>query len=47
MDSEGLLPIELDTVILECTDAAALADFYIRLLGWRLPLLLCCPILNA
>ncbi|WP_312430921.1 VOC family protein [Lacrimispora sp.] len=38
MDTEnpnGLLPIALDAVVLECRDAAALSDFYIRLLGWR------------
>lgn len=38
MDTEntnGLLPIELDAVVLECRDAAALSDFYIRLLGWK------------
>lgn len=33
--SEGLLPIPLDAVVLECKDAAALSDFYIRLLGWK------------
>ena len=35
MNENGLLPIGLDAVILECRDAAALADFYIRLLGWK------------
>lgn len=31
----GLLPIALDAVVLECPDPAALAAFYIRLLGWK------------
>lgn len=30
-----MLPIELDAVVLECADIEALADFYIRLLGWK------------
>ena len=34
-DGKGLLPIALDAIVLECKDAAALADFYIRLLGWE------------
>lgn len=34
-DTNGLLPIALEAVILECRDAAALSDFYIRLLGWK------------
>ena len=34
-NTNGLLPIALDAVILECRDAAALSDFYIRLLGWK------------
>lgn len=33
--NEALPPIALDAVVLECRDAAALADFYIRLLGWK------------
>lgn len=32
---KGLFPIELDAVVLECGNIAALADFYIRLLGWK------------
>ncbi|NJP39656.1 VOC family protein [Oscillospiraceae bacterium HV4-5-C5C] len=35
VNTNGLLPISLDAVVLECKDAAALADFYIRLLGWK------------
>lgn len=38
MDGEekrGLPPIALDAVVLECPDVNALADFYIRLLGWE------------
>lgn len=35
MNTKGLLPISLDAVVLECNDVAALADFYIRLLGWK------------
>jgi len=31
----GLLPISLESVVLECRDIAALSDFYIRLLGWK------------
>lgn len=31
----GLLPIALNAVVLECRDVDALADFYIRLLGWQ------------
>lgn len=34
-DIKGLLPIALDAVVLECKDAAALSNFYIRLLGWK------------
>jgi len=34
--SSGAVSIELKTVVLECRDARALADFYIRLLGWQL-----------
>ena len=36
MDTNRLLPIALDAVVLECKDAAALSDFYIRLLGWEI-----------
>ena len=35
LKTKGLLPIELDAVVLECKDVAALSDFYIRLLGWK------------
>lgn len=35
MAIKELLPILLDAVVLECKDAAALSDFYIRLLGWK------------
>lgn len=35
LNTKGLLPIALDAVVLECRDAAALSDFYIRLLGWK------------
>lgn len=35
LNTKGLLPIALDAVVLECRDAAALSDFYIRLIGWR------------
>lgn len=35
MDIDKIFPIELDAIVLECKDAAALSDFYIRLLGWR------------
>jgi catechol 2,3-dioxygenase-like lactoylglutathione lyase family enzyme len=35
-DKKELLPIVLDAVVLECKDAAALSDFYIRLLGWKM-----------
>lgn len=35
MNENGLLPIALDAVILECRDAAALADFYTRLSAGR------------
>lgn len=35
MDTNGLLPIALDAVILECRDVTTLSNFYIRLLGWK------------
>ncbi|HWQ79665.1 MAG TPA: VOC family protein [Anaerovoracaceae bacterium] len=38
MDTEnknGLFPIALNAVVLDCKDIDALADFYIRLLGWE------------
>ena len=35
MDTENLLPIALDAVVLDCKDVAALSGFYIRLLGWK------------
>jgi hypothetical protein len=35
VDAKKILPIALDAVVLECKDAAALSDFYIRLLGWE------------
>ena len=31
----GLFPIVLGTVVLDCPDIKALSDFYIRLLGWE------------
>ena len=34
-DDKPLLPIELDAVVLECRDVAALSRFYIELLGWK------------
>lgn len=34
-NTNGLLPIALDAVVLECRDVTALSDFYIRLLGWQ------------
>ncbi len=34
-ETQGLLPIALDAVVLECKDVAALANFYIQLLGWK------------
>lgn len=35
MNAKELLPIELDAVVLECREADALSDFFIRLLGWK------------
>lgn len=35
LNTNGLLPIALDAVVLECKDVAALSDFYMRLLGWK------------
>jgi hypothetical protein len=34
-NTNGLLPIALNAVVLDCKDVAALSDFYIRLLGWK------------
>ncbi|MDR2045322.1 MAG: VOC family protein [Clostridium sp.] len=34
-NTKGLLPMALDAAVLECQDAVALSDFYIRLLGWK------------
>lgn len=34
-EQPDFLPIELNTVVLDCPDVAALSDFYIRLLGWK------------
>lgn len=31
----GLLPVSLIGVVLDCKDVFALSDFYIRLLGWE------------
>lgn len=35
LDSNDVLPIALDAVVLECKNVSALAGFYIRLLGWQ------------
>ncbi|MEA5015209.1 MAG: VOC family protein [Candidatus Limiplasma sp.] len=35
MDHGVRKPIALDAVVLECKDVQALADFYLRLLGWE------------
>lgn len=34
-NTNGLLPIALNAVVLDCKDVAALSDFYIQLLGWK------------
>jgi catechol-2,3-dioxygenase len=34
-NTNGLFPIALNAVILDCKDVATLSDFYIRLLGWK------------
>jgi hypothetical protein len=31
----NLLPMKLNSVVLDCRDIAALSEFYIRLLGWE------------
>lgn len=33
--ANGLLPIALNAVVLDCKDITALSDFYLRLLGWN------------
>lgn len=38
MNSEkvnGLLPIALNAVVMDCKDITTLSDFYLRLLGWN------------
>jgi hypothetical protein len=32
---EGLFPITLNAVVLDCRDINALSEFYLRLLGWE------------
>ncbi|MGH0051845.1 MAG: hypothetical protein ACQ5SW_00450, partial [Sphaerochaetaceae bacterium] len=35
LNTEKLLPIVLDAVVLECKDVVALSDFYVQLLSWK------------
>ena len=35
LETKEIFPIEIEAVVLECGDIAALSDFYIRLLGWK------------
>jgi catechol-2,3-dioxygenase len=35
LNTNGLPPIALDAVVLECRDVDSLSEFYIRLLGWK------------
>lgn len=34
-EPSSLFPIAINAVVLDCKDTAALADFYVRLLGWK------------
>lgn len=34
-EKNGLLPMKLNAVVLDCPDVAALSDFYVRFLGWK------------